>query len=204
MATSRHAGNQIGHLSWPDLTARAAVEPQDLMHRAWLARARALAESSAAFSAGGPNIQSVCDELAEKISSVLVASCLIRPLGDEAGQLPVAFGHTRSREQPEVSTLLKANPRALVAACSARAAEMRCSILLPDVTLRCLQLWSEPTVWPLLDELGISTLLVAPVHASTRAFGSVVVWREWPAAPLCWDDQVFAEEVARRLAAACV
>ncbi len=85
MATSRPAGTQNGRFFWPDLAVGSQGEPLETdphscSGRERLVRARAMAETSAAFSAGGQNISVVCRELAERVANILLAGCLIRPL----------------------------------------------------------------------------------------------------------------------------
>jgi GAF domain-containing protein len=207
MATSRLAGICKTCFSWPDLTAGSDGEPletdlESCLRRERLVRARALAETSAAFSAGQHSIRVVCRELADRVAKVLAAACLIRPLSAGAEDLPVALGQVRDRFSRELATLVEANPQVLAGACSARAAEMDCSILLPEMPAKCLRLWSDQAAWACLDKLRVSSMLVTPVRASSRPVGSMLVWRQKPAGPLHADDQLFVEEVARRLACA--
>jgi hypothetical protein len=77
------------------------------------------------------------------------------------------------------------------------------SILFPELAAKCLRLWSDQSAWPCLDGLDIRSLLVAPVCTSKSAVGSILVWRQQGAPPLHGEDQLFIEEVARRLACAC-
>ena len=207
MATLRAAGTHIRQFSWPDQAAGRGVEPQgtgpgDWLGRARLVRARALAETSAAFDAGGSNVTIVCRELADRVAAVLGATALIRPLGGGMTDLPIAVSQAGGRRHHEVVKLVEADPHALAAACSARAAQMRGSILLPQVDAKALRLWSERSAWPWLDALGIGSMLVAAVCARRRAVGSIVVWRPRAGPPLQEDDRLFVEEVARRLAGA--
>jgi len=207
MATSRPAGTQNGRFFWPDLAVGSQGEPLETdphscSGRERLVRARALAETSAAFSAGGQNISVVCRELAERVANILLAGCLIRPLLGGVQVLPVALGQVRDDVKPEVANFIEANPQAILAACSARAAEMRCSILVSELAAKCLRLWTEQAAWPGLHKLAIRSVLVAPMCASERALGTILVWRLQPAPSLQAEDRLFVEEVARRLATA--
>jgi hypothetical protein len=205
MAASRPVRPRVGQFSWPDLAGqkeekRLETGTDSGSGRERLVRARALAETSAAFTVGGLNISIVCRELADRLAHVLAATCLVRPLRGGPKDFPVALGQGRDQMHRELAHLLEADPRALAAACSARAAGIGRSILLPELAEKCLRLWSEQSAWPCLDSLDIRSMLVAPVSTNNGTVGSILVWRQQGAPALHGEDQLFVEEVARRLA----
>ncbi|HET6315486.1 MAG TPA: GAF domain-containing protein [Chloroflexota bacterium] len=206
MAVLGPAGIHTGQFPWPDQAVGYGEEPLQIGPEDWpecarAVRARALAETSAAFAAGGLDLDAVCQELADRLASVLVGDSLIRPVGfGGAERLPVALGPRGSNRK--LARVVEADPWALAAACSARAVEMGRSILLPELSVKCLRLWSAAAAWPSLDELGIGSMVVAPVRAGGRPLGSMLVWRAGAGPPLGTWDQLFVKEVAARLAAA--
>jgi hypothetical protein len=119
------------------------------------------------------------------------------------GALPITLSQPPNTHYRAIARLVEAYPHALAAACSARAAEMRGSILVSKLSATCLRLWTEQVAWRWLDKLAIHSLVVAPVCASSQVvFGTIVVWRQQPASALRGEDRLFVEEVARRLARA--
>lgn len=205
MPTWRPAYIHIGQAKWPDPAAGGQGKPlwtdqRDWLVRLRLARRQALVETSAAFIAGGADVEVVCRELADRIARLLCATCLIRPLDGGRSELPVALAQAAEAAQLELGRLIATEPHALAAACSVRAAEMRSSLLLPQVSTKCLRLWSKAVACTALDEVSIRSMLVAPILADKRVVGSIVVWRDAAGPPLQEDDRAFVDEVARRLA----
>ena len=196
----------LGQFAWPDMVARGeralpATDAEGWLWRDRLVRARAMAETSAAFTVGAQNMSAVCQELADRLANVLVAGCLIRPLRGGVGSLPIALSQLPNTQHRAIVRLVEAYPHALAAACSARAAEMQGSILVSELSAACLRLWTEQVAWRGLHKLAIHSLVVAPVCASSQVvFGTMVVWRQQPASALRAEDRLFVEEVARRLA----
>jgi GAF domain len=167
------------------------------------ARRSALAETDAAFRAGGPYLQAVLQALANRLAEALRSACLIRPGPDAVHSTPLVIAHADAAAL-RVLRLLSTNAGAFASACDARAAQTGQSIFLPLVSSACMRLWSTREAWWYLEHVEVSSVIVAPVRAGGRVFGMLLLWREGRAPRFTRADRVFAEEVATRLAPAFV
>jgi GAF domain-containing protein len=65
-----------------------------------------------------------------------------------------------------------------------------------------MRLWTRPEAWPYLERVEVRSVIVAPVRATSRVLGMLLLWRERCGPAFTETDRVFAEEVTRRLAPA--
>jgi GAF domain-containing protein len=167
--------------------------------RARRLRTLALAETSAAFTASGPSTQQVFQVMARRLANRVDGGCLIRPRPDAICAVPTAAAHARLQARPPLMALMQASPNALVSAYCAWVTERGRSMLTADVSPKALRLWTAEAAWPYLDACDISSFLVVPLRSAEQIVGTVALWRERPGRKLDEDDQLFAEEVGRRL-----
>lgn len=116
---------------WPDPARRGEgnapwKDAQDWSLTVRLARKQALVETSSAFTAGGTDVDVICGELADRTARLLGATCLIRPLDNGKSDSPTVLAQRHNSAHRGLAELVAGEPHALAAACSTRAAEMRC------------------------------------------------------------------------------
>ena len=167
--------------------------------RARRLRTLALAETSAAFTASGPSTQQVFQVMARRLANRVDGGCLIRPRTgghrcrahgrgacSAASQTAADGAHADEPGCPGLGLLRLGHRARAFDAHRRRIAEGAAAV-------------DRGGGVGYLDACDISSFLVVPLRSAEQIVGTVALWRERPGRKLDEDDQLFAEEVGRRL-----
>jgi hypothetical protein len=181
-----------------DISARKHAEAQA---QAQTTRLALLADASRAFAAAGTNHQAVLDLVARKTAELLGDTCSIRLLSADGARLEIVALHDVDPRAHDLmrrtwgSTALHVDdmPYARQVFHSGKA------ISIPVLDMDQIHASSPPEHWPLQAELGVHSMIVAPLHLQGQVLGLLYLSRHRRDRPAFdMDDLQLAQDLADR------
>ena len=165
------------------------------------ARAETLAELSRALAAVTTDYQAVLDTTARRIAELIGGTCNIRLVSEDGQWADVAAAYHPS---PEVAAsfreMLTATPQRADEGLIGQVIQTGQPRLMPVISAEQLKATTHPKFWPLLEIVGIYSLLIVPLRAQGRVLGALAVSRDQPGHPYTADDQAFLQDLGDRAA----
>jgi PAS domain S-box-containing protein len=181
-----------------DITARKQAEAQAHAHAA---RLTLLAEASRAFAAAGTDPQAVLDQITQKTAQLLGDTCAIRLLSDDGTQLDLVALHD---VDPHVLEFMRQTwgvyvlkvkdwPYTQLVFSSKQPA------LIPHFDAGMLRTAMPPEHWALHEELGLHSMIIAPLQLQGEVAGMLYLARHRrDRPPFDTSDCQLAQELADR------
>ena len=164
---------------------------------------RVVAESSRAFAASTADIHQLLTLVAETLGTRIGDNCAVRLLehgGTLRAQNTIYLPDPQRRKM--ALELLTREPQRAGEGISGKVAETGETVLMPHVDTAALVAQSPERFRPLVELLGVSSLLAVPLRVSGRVIGVVTLTRGPGSAPFGEDDQRLAEDLTDRAALA--
>jgi PAS domain S-box-containing protein len=197
-ALARRAASAIAH-------ARlfAELRAAEVESRAQAARATILAEASAAFARTSLEVDPLLDAVVRQVGERIGDSCSISLRSpDGAWLVPLATYHVDPQALELIRRLVAEHPVRVDASLSGRVVLSGKPLLVPHITPDQLRATVRPEYWPYLEQVGITSLLIAPLRAGGRTIGILALTRAQADQPYTLADQTFLQELADRAALA--
>ncbi len=165
-------------------------------------RARALAAASQLFAEASLDLQTVLMHVARCIAEQIGDFCAIRLLAEDGVQLnTVAVYHPDPVAQPLVEAVSRLPYRA-DEGFTGRVIQSGQTLRIPVVSPEDLRVGINPVLWPYLEQVGLYSLLGAPLRVRGQVIGSVGATRSRPGLPYTAEDELFLQELADHAALA--
>jgi signal transduction histidine kinase len=164
------------------------------------ARLEILSRTGHELAAASGDAAGVFTLAAQRLSEVIGESCMIRLISDDGVWLepPRALYHP-DPEQRALANQAMANVRQRVGeGISGRVAQTGEAMLLSMAERAQLSGGGSGAMWPVVDVLGVASLLTLPLRSRDRTIGVVNLARNASGKPYTVDDQRFAQDVADR------
>ncbi len=167
------------------------------------ARLRLLSEASRMFSAAVPDWSVTLEVVAKQAAGALGDACVISLRSEDGRWLtPVAWHHP----DPEARALLKEIYASVRHGAdegpSGRVLQTGQALLRPVVAPNEVRAATKPEYRPYLDRFAIHSLLIVPLRARDRTFGTLALSRNAPGHPYTVADQNLLQDLADRAALA--
>ncbi|HEX8441186.1 GAF domain-containing protein [Archangium sp.] len=199
-----------------DLAARAglAIDNARLLRKAraaeaesrWnAARLRILVEVDRLLAEAGLDLPAVLDVIARKVSEVIGDGCVLQLMAEDGAFLePVTIHHPDPEARWLLAGTVHARRQRLGEGLHGAVVSQGRAVLLPDVDQdEARSRGSLPEYLPYLDRYGPQSLLVVPLAAKGRVFGTLGVVRDVTGGrPFGEEDQMLLQSLAERAALA--
>jgi signal transduction histidine kinase len=173
--------------------ARAALE-------ASTARLEILSRTSHELAAASGDARAVLELAARRLGEAIGEACAIRLISEDGLWLETSrnFYHPDPEKRAfgremlgSVRQRIGEGPGGLVAASGE-------ALMIPEISLEQIMAMGATAFRPLIERLGVCSLLTLPLRSRDRTIGVVNLVRSTPGNPYTIDDQRFAQDVADR------
>jgi PAS domain S-box-containing protein len=183
-----------------DITERKEVEEQIRQNAA---RAEALAAISQVLAESGLDYQAALDTVARRTAELIGDGCVVSLVSDDGQWLhPVALYHPNQEALAFMRHLLISTPQRVGEGISGRVAQSGEPALVPAVPQDQIRTIFKPEYLPYLEQFGMHSLLIVPLHAGSQVIGTMGLMRDEPGRPHTTDDRLFLQSIADRAALA--
>jgi len=181
----------------------AELRAAEAESRAQAAHATILADASATFARASLEIGPLLDAVVRQVGERIGDSCSISLRSPDGEWLiPLATYHIDPQALELIRRLVAEHPVRVDASLSGRVALSGEPLLVPHITLDQLRATVRPEYWPYLEQVGITSLLIAPLRTGGRTIGILALTRAQADQPYTLADQTFLQELADRAALA--
>ncbi|MDZ4717400.1 MAG: PAS domain S-box protein [Roseiflexaceae bacterium] len=168
-------------------------------------RLRVLADASRTFAEVGTDYQTLLDQIARTITAGLGEGCTIRLLSDDGMWLNLAVLYDQDSQKLELTRIVidQALLRVDEASLISQTFQKGQARLIPILSQEQLHALAEPQHWPLVDDLGMHSLMIVPMRVQGQTIGVLTLSRNRPEQPPFDDDDLtLAQDLADRAALA--
>ncbi len=181
-------------------TAREVAEAQV---RAGAERTLAIANIGRDLAAVTTDYQACMDTLVRRLAELVGDGALVTILDDSAQWLhPVASYHAVDAHHQLARQLLGAGPIRADADVSARVLRTGEPVVVAAPSPEHMKAAIAAEFWPYIDQYPLHTILVVPLRAQGRIFGTIALWRDLTRTAFMPNDQEFVLDLADRAALA--
>jgi signal transduction histidine kinase len=169
------------------------------------ARLRILVEVDQLLAEAGLDLPAVLDVIARKVSEVIGDGCVLQLMAEDGAFLePVTIHHPDPEARWLLAGTVHARRQRLGEGLHGGVVSQARAVLLPDMDQdEARSLGSLPEYLPYLDRYGPQSLLVVPLAAKGRVFGTLGVVRDVAGGrPFGEEDQMLLQSLAERAALA--
>ncbi|HYO74212.1 MAG TPA: GAF domain-containing sensor histidine kinase, partial [Archangium sp.] len=169
------------------------------------ARLRSLVEVDKLLAEAGLDLPAVLDVIARKVSEVLGDGCVLQLMAEDGAFLePVTIHHPEPEARWLLAGTVHARRQKLGEGLHGGAVSSGRAVLLPDIDVEEARASGAlPEYLPYLDRYGPQSLLVVPLTAKGRVFGSLGVVRDVAGGrPYGEEDQMLLQSLGERAALA--
>ncbi len=180
-----------------DITERKRAEE---IIRQQSERAQLEVEISQRLVEAGLDYERVLDAITRQIAELIGDACGIFQFPDgEQQSIPVAFHHRDSRARAIQKHILQKWTRGINSQFD-RTIFSGDIIYIPVVDPQAFRAASTPDIMIYLDQVGVASILVAPLRAQSRVIGYLAITRDKPGHPYTLEDQILLQNIAARAA----
>ncbi|WP_066638176.1 HD domain-containing phosphohydrolase [Desulfolucanica intricata] len=164
-------------------------------------RAETLAQISQELSVVGLEYEAVLDTVVQKVAGLIGDACVVNMLSDDGQWLkPVAFYHPNPRALDLLRNILTGPALRADEEPFNRVILTGRQLLIQGVSVRNSGVFAGPEFSPYLDEVGLQSILIAPLRVKGGVIGTLVVARDKHGQPYNTEEQSFLQNLADRIA----
>ncbi|HEX6287541.1 MAG TPA: GAF domain-containing protein [Herpetosiphonaceae bacterium] len=189
-----------------DLARRAALAVDNArLHQETQQHARrsqALAMASHLFAEANLDLQEVLDRFTRVVAELIGDFCSLRLIADDGPWL-VTMGvyHPDPAARPLVEAV-NALPYRVDEGFMGQVIQSGQTLRIPELSPEEVRAMIKPVLWPYLEQVGLYSVLMAPLRVRGQIIGAVGATRSTPGRPYTADDEVFLQDLADRAALA--
>jgi len=183
-----------------DVTSRKQIEEQLCQNAE---RANDLAEISHALAKITFDFQAALELVAQRTVEVVGGNCIVRLLSEDRERLePVALYAPDSFVMARLQKLVAEFPQQTGEGISAQVVQTSQPLIIPEVASSAVMesAWPGFKCWQ--EQVGMCSLLIAPLIAQSHLIGTIELWRDQPGQPYLDTDLAFLQNLADRAALA--
>ena len=181
------------------LRVRAAREQAEAQLRRHADHAGTLADISRDLVEVTADETSVLEVIARRVAVRLGDACIIRLLSDDGQWLhPAGLHHVDPDLEPDLRQTLAAVPQRADEGAADLVLTSGRAVRLAQVTPEQVRTMAKPELWPLIDRLGLHSVLFVPLRAHSLILGVLNVVRGTGSLPYTAEDEAFAQDLADR------
>ena len=194
-------GNFAGFLgSCYDVTARIRAEERMRRHSLHL---QTMNEISAELAKVKLEERTILQAVVQKMAAAIGDACAINLLSpDRQWLITAAFHHRNPDAHAFTRQILSGQRHAVSEGVAGQVLQTGKTALIPVVSPEQIHAAIKPEYRPYIDRVGISSVLVVPLHADGGMIGTLGLTRDQPGSPYDEDDRVLVEELASQIALA--
>lgn len=179
-----------------DITEREQIQAEIRRHTA---RLETLAQISQAVAEASLDVQAVLESIVRHTAEAIGDACVISLLSkDEQWLEPVAFHHRKPEAKALMGPLYLASATSTHREWVATIRETGQPLLIPLLRQEQIERLIQTEYLPYLEQVGVASLLIAPLRGEGRVIGTLGLSRDQPSHPYTQDDQVLLQALADR------